>query len=187
MVNAFFNFNRASSTVKPDTLTGPRLGKRISPSGVTFSFSNLNSTYQSQAGLSFGIYPLGNLDLYSFTSATGFFQGKGIGGMFKNTPYSDQRIIISETIGGKLYNNLWGTASFYYGNMQNFNDKNAFVVYNTSDIINYKFDVSLLFVISKRFDVSLTYGFSEMETPLLRYSNTTTYNSLSTVVLGICS
>jgi hypothetical protein len=144
---------------------------------VSLSFSNLNNTYQSQAGLSFGIYPLGNLDFYSFTSATAFFQGKGIGGMFKNTASSQKRIIISETIGGKLYKNLWGTVSFYYGNMQNFNDKNAFIVYNTSDKINYKLDVSLLFVISKRFDISLTYGFSDMETPLLKYTNPTTYSS----------
>ena len=148
----------------------------FSPS-ISISFSNLNNTYQSQAGLSFGIYPLGNLDLFSFTSATAFFQGKGIGGMFKNTPYSEKRLILSETIGGKLYKNLWGTASFYYGNMQNFNDKNAFVVYNTSDKINYKLDVSLLFVISKRFDISLTYGFSDMETPLLRYTNPTIYST----------
>jgi tetratricopeptide (TPR) repeat protein len=141
----------------------------FSPS-ISLSFSNLNNIYQSQAGLSFGIYPLGNLDFYSFTSATGFFQGPGVGSMFRSK-LSEKRIIISETIGGKLYKNLWGTASFYYGNMQNFNDKNAFVVYNTTDIINYKLDISLLFVISKRFDVSLTYGFSDMETPLKKYSS----------------
>lgn len=150
----------------------------FSPS-LSLSFSNLNNLYQAQAGLSFGVYPLGNLNLYSFTTATGFFQGKGIGALFRNSTFSEKRIIFSETLGGKLYNNLWGSISFAYGNMQNFNDKNAFVVYNTTDKINYKLDISLLYVISKRFDISLTYGFSEMETSLLKYTNLNTYSSSS--------
>jgi tetratricopeptide (TPR) repeat protein len=148
----------------------------FSPS-VSLSFSNLNNKYQSQAGFSFGIFPLGNLNFYSYTTATGFFQGNGIGAMFKNTNSSEKRIIISEVIGGKLYKNLWGTGSFILGNLSNFNDKNAFVVYNTTDKINYKFDVSLLYVISKSFEITLIYGFSEMETPLLRYTNPIIYNS----------
>ncbi|MCX6280558.1 MAG: hypothetical protein NTU51_01180 [Bacteroidetes bacterium] len=137
-----------------------RLSKDIGRFSLALSgsWSNLNGKTQAQAGLSLIYYPLGNLDLYGATTATGFFQGSG------------KRLLLSQIIGGKLTSWLWGEVNFLYGDFTNANIYNGAIVYNNSDMIDYRGGASLVFVISKHIQLSLIYQYFRKESLQTYYS-----------------
>jgi hypothetical protein len=125
--------------------------------GLNGSWSNLNNKKQKQAGITLTYFPLGNLNFYGTTSVTGFFQGK------------DKRLLIGQVLGAKITPWLWGEANFYYGDYTNANIFNGSIVYNNSDIIDYRAGANLVFLLGKHLSFSLIYQYFRKESQQLYY------------------
>lgn len=125
--------------------------------GLHGSYSNLNGYTQKQAGLSLTYYPLGNLNLYGTTTLTGFFQK------------SNNRLLLSQIIGAKLAPWLWLEGNFYYGDYTNANIFNGSVVYNNSDVIDYRAGATILFPVGKHLQFSLIYQYFRKESQQIYY------------------
>lgn len=109
------------------------------------SWSNLNGSGQKQIGASLTWYPLGNLDLYETTTATGFFQKK------------NKRLLLSQVIGARITPWMWAEGNFFWGDFTNANINNGSIVYNNSDLIDYRLGLSLMFAAGRHFSFSLIY------------------------------
>ncbi len=118
---------------------------------LTGSLSKLNGKQQKQIGASLTYYPLGNLDFYGTTTATGFFQGKV------------KRLLLSQVLGAKITPWMWAEGNFYYGDYTNANIFNGAIVYNNSDKIDYRAGATLLFVVGKHIQLSLIYQYFRKE------------------------
>ena len=118
---------------------------------ISGSYSNLNNKKQTQLGGSFSWYPLGNLDLYSTTTITGLFQKK------------DKRLILGQTLGGRILKKFWLEGNFIYGDLTNSNLANGGIVYNNSDKINYRIGANLIWLATKNLEISLIYQYFEKE------------------------
>lgn len=121
------------------------------------SFSNLNHKKQIQAGGSFSFFPLGNLDLYGTSSVTGFFQGK------------NSRLILGQTIGGRVLKKIWLEGNVIYGDLTNANIANGSIVYNIADKIDYRLGGNLLWLVSNHVEISLVYQYFQKESSTLYY------------------
>jgi hypothetical protein len=119
--------------------------------GLYGSWSNLNGTTQKQAGLTVTYFPLGNLNFYGTTTATGFFQKK------------EKRLLLSQVLGGKIASWLWAEGNIYYGDFTNSNIFNGSIVYNNSDKIDYMAGANLVFELNKHFYLSLIYKYARKE------------------------
>jgi hypothetical protein len=126
--------------------------------GLSGSWSNLNNKKQFQAGALLTYYPLGNLNFYGTTTVTGFFQG------------TETRLLLSQVIGGKIAPWLWLEGNFYWGDYTNANIFNGSVVYNNSDIIDYRAGANLVFPIGKHLELSLIYQYFRKESEQIYYS-----------------
>ena len=124
------------------------------------SWSNLNGKTQKQIGLSLTYYPLGNLNFYGTTTATGFLQK------------SNKRLLLSQVLGAKITPWMWGEANFYYGDYTNANIFNGSIVYNNSDIIDYRGGATLVFVVGKHIQLSLIYQYFRKESQQIYYIKT---------------
>lgn len=119
--------------------------------GISGSYANLNGYIQKQIGASVTFFPAGNLNYYSSTYITGFFQNR------------EKRLLISQVLGAKLTSWLWAEGYFHYGDHTNANIFNGSVVYNNSDRIRYRTGASILFVISPQLQLSLTWQLAAKE------------------------
>jgi hypothetical protein len=128
--------------------------------GLSGSWSNLNNKKQGQIGASVTYYPFGNLNFYGTTAMTGFFQA------------NDTRLLVGQVLGAKVTPWMWGEANFYYGNYTNANIYNGSIVYNNSDIIDYRAGASLLFLAGKHLRLSLIFQYSRKESIQLYYVKT---------------
>ncbi len=131
------------------------------------TYSNFEESKHVQAGLLLTLYPFSNLKFYS---TSGFINLNTI----TTTPPPTTRgnkdkkglnlnitsdFIFSELIGVKYYKNNWLEISATYGNLKNANEKNALIVYNTTDKINYKFEANLFSQLNKKIRLSLGYQY----------------------------
>ena len=128
--------------------------------GLSGSWSNLNGKKQKQAGLSLTYFPLGNLNFYGTTTATGFFQG------------NDNRLLVSQVLGAKITSWMWGEANFYYGDYTNANIFNGSVVYNNSDVIDYRGGATLIFPVGRHLQFSLIYQYCRKKNQQIYYIKT---------------
>ncbi|MEI7898127.1 MAG: hypothetical protein WCJ26_13895 [bacterium] len=128
--------------------------------GLSGSWSNLNNKKQKQVGVSLTYFPLGNLNFYGTTAVTGFFQGK------------NKRLLLSQILGAKITSWLWGEVNFYYGDYTNANIFNGSIVYNNSDIIDYRGGATLIFAVSKHIQLSLIYQYFRKESEQIYYIKT---------------
>lgn len=115
------------------------------------TYSNLNNLTQYQAGASVTFYPKGNLDVYSVTSAVSAWEDK------------DNRLTFEELIGVKLIEKLWMEGSVLFGNMINYNEKNAYVVYNSGDKIKLRVGINMIVPLSDKIEISVRYQYFNNE------------------------
>jgi len=121
--------------------------------------SNLNEKDQYQGGFQLVTYPYGNLNLYLLTK------------LLSHTNDGESHIIFEQMAGFRLSRNLWGEMSGAFGRMQNYHDKNAFVVYNITDEIRFKGEARLIYMIYPHWMITLEYFY------LLREGNYMTYQA----------
>ncbi len=139
--------------------------KRFSLS-LSGTYSNLNSAKQMQSGLAITYFPFGNLDLYTNTGLVYFRQ--------KQAGNTESRFIFDQMIGFKAFPKLWAEASFTLGNLANYNEKNAFVVYNIADKIKFKAGISFIYLLSSKIELSLRYQFLNRESDYIMNENAIT-------------
>lgn len=144
---------------------------KLISAGVFGTYSNLNNGTQWQLGATATYFPFGNLDYYSTTSLVmlnlkkkGFIQGGG---------NKETRLIFDQLFGARIFSKLWTEASFSIGNLANYNEKNAFIVYNIADKIKFKTGVSFIYSLNKNFELSLRYQFLSRESSYMNYINST--------------
>lgn len=123
------------------------------------SYSNLNNKDQYQLEGLFRIFPLGNLNLYATTTMTSHWQE------------NENRLILNELIGAKLFSKLWMEGHISIGDMLNYNEKNAFNVYNSGDIIKFRAGVNFIITLTPKQELSLRYNYYNNEGSLYRFSS----------------
>ncbi len=134
--------------------------------GISASFSNLNYKNQYQLGGSFSVFPMGNLNLYSSSTLTFAYESP------------NKRLVFDQLIGAKVWPKLWIEGFVTIGDMINYNEKNAFVVFNSGDIIRFRAGANVIVPLTKHLEFSLRYYFYNMQGNWLRinadYEKTTT-------------
>lgn len=139
------------------------------------SYSNLNYANQIQLGLNLSFFPLGNLNFYTRTGAKLFSEWYEKGDPLVS--YTNSRLIFNQLIGFKINKSLWCETSFTYGDLQNTNEGNAFVVYNLIDNIKLKADINLIFTLSKNVGFSIRYQIQQRDNPYMVYSDNTDFEN----------
>ena len=175
-----FNTTTDTGTFLPSTLSINNYvaSLAISKEYKNFSFnlsgtySNLNSAKQIQGGIGITYFPFGNLNLYTNSSLVYFYQ-KTSGGQGQGSA-KETRFIFDQMIGLKLFPKLWTETSFTLGNLSNYNEKNAFIVYNIADQIKFKAGISVIYSLSSKIELSLRYQFLSRESNYITYENSTT-------------
>ncbi len=119
--------------------------------GLFGTYSNLNNLTQYQAGASVTFYPKGNLDLYSVTSAVSAWEE------------DDNRFAFEELIGVKVMRKLWMEGNVSFGEMINYNEKNAYVVYNSGDKTKLRVGINMIVPLSDKIEISVRYQYFNNE------------------------
>ncbi len=124
-------------------------------------------------------YPFGNTNLY-------------VGGEVKyiiagNVPDYNPGFIYKSNIGARLFKSVWIEPFMLYGESRNLTDEDAFVVYNSSNTINYLYGVNLNTSLSKN-KLFLYFSWQKYSMTNIYYLNTdknfTDFN-ISTLLGGI--
>lgn len=146
---------------------------------MTGSFSHFDHSDVMQFGLFGSVYPFGNLDFYSRT------------GLLIKSDDFDEDWIFKQLFGVALTKNTWFETEGTIGNLRDFNERTAFVVYNTPEKINFKIEGNLIFEPRRHLELSLRYRFLQRENvyfTYLDYEESTTVSTeypFHTFILGI--
>ena len=135
------------------------------------SVSNLNKATQTQNTLEMIFYPLGNLNLYTVTDAT----------LFSNKDWGEKRKsfgIVNQKIGLKTFNYLWMEAGFTFGNIFNFNEADAFIVYNNTNKYTNRLELNFIAPLTRNLELSLRYQRYQQEVPTTYYVTTKSGNTI---------
>ncbi len=141
------------------------LGKRIShfDFGIAAGFSRLNNAHQLQNSLSIVWYPFGNLNLY-FVNNYIFHSNKDNGDKNYIT-----RFLYFTKAGLKISDAVWVESNFTSGDIINYHENSAFIVYNNTEKIKYKYELTFLFPVSFNLELSLRYQFYPQEMTSTKY------------------
>lgn len=168
LTNSKYFFNKKDTTFL-NYATSLSLIKNIGiyTCNLSAGFSQLNGLTQLQAGFSLTYFPLANTNFYGSSS------------VFYLNENSDNRLIETQKVGLKLVSKLWAEAGITYGNLQDYCENNAFVVFNTSDKILYKCDFSITAPLFKHFEFSLRYDYFNKENTYYRTDNVNKIESVT--------
>jgi len=131
--------------------------------GLKNSFSNLNKATQFQNTVQIVYFPFGNLNFYSVTDAT-LFSNEDWGTGFKSNGILDQKA------GLNIFDNLWIEGGYTFGYIYNFNESDAFIVFNNTDRISNRASINLIAPISRHIELSARYQYYNLE--VTSFSNT---------------
>lgn len=109
--------------------------------GLELGTSNYSNTSQKQFGLNLAYYPLGNMNLYSFTSAS------------VKLEKSNTDFIFYQKIGVKVVNKLWFEAAGTFGEIKNYNVFSLGYGYNTTDKISMLVNAKAIYLLSKNIEL----------------------------------
>jgi len=156
-------------TVKNNYVASLSLLKHFSSTNVSLfaTYSNFDENLQIQTGLLLTIYPFSNLKFYSTSGVVSKNEfSKPILPETKNKKQNNTSemfitsdFVFYELLGVNLYKQSWFEVSATYGNLKNYNELNAMVIYNTFDNINYKIETKLFFQLNKQLRLSLSYQY----------------------------
>jgi hypothetical protein len=124
--------------------------------GINGTYSNLNNAKQYQTGMNLVYYPLGNLNLYIISGLT--YHSKKI--PMQKFVY---HWIYTQKAGVKVFKKLWAEAGFTVGDILNYNELNAFSVYNNLETIKNRYEMSLIMPVNKNFELSVNYKYYSVE------------------------
>ncbi|MBC8319795.1 MAG: hypothetical protein H8E34_03630 [Bacteroidetes bacterium] len=120
------------------------------------SISSLNGLNQNQLGISAFYYLNKHASFYGASGLTWFAQRWDDG-------WNENRLIINQKLGSKLYRRLWGEVDLTIGNLNNANISNGFVVYNQADKMRFKGGLTFKIFIGKHMELNLLYQYIAYE------------------------
>lgn len=136
--------------------------------GLKNSLSNLNRATQVQNTSQVIFYPLGNLNFYTITNVT-LLSNCEWGSKFKSNG------ILEQKAGWKMFDNLWMEAGYTFGNIYNYNENDAFILFNNVEKISNRISFNMIAPVSNHIKLSLRYQVYNQEVySLAGYSNQTT-------------
>ncbi len=138
------------------------------------SYSSLNKAKQIQNGLTVVYFPFGNLDLYSVSDFVVHSESKDDTLLNPSGSYLT-RGIFKQKIGIKVIDKLWLEAFYMFGNAENYHEDNAYVVFNSVNVMNNRFGINLISPITSNLQLSLRYQYYKQDVPELIYQTATTY------------
>jgi len=136
--------------------------------GLDGTFGIFDNVNQGQLGISAWVYPFGNLNFYAQTSLINSWQPE------------EYNLIFYQMLGGRLVKDLWLEGSFAIGNLTNFAENNAFIIYNAPEKINYKFETVLIYSLNKHLEFSARYRLMQRENEYLYYYTFDDFNVTTT-------
>ncbi|MEZ5083637.1 MAG: hypothetical protein R2750_09325 [Bacteroidales bacterium] len=119
--------------------------------GLFGSWSDLNYLNQYQAGAKVMVFPKGNLDLYTSAKFVSAWEN------------GDNRLVFELIAGSKLSEKVWGEASIAFGQMKNFNENNAYIIYNSGDEITLRAGGNFIVPLSPKVQLSLRYQYLKLQ------------------------
>jgi hypothetical protein len=128
--------------------------------GINGTYARLWDQNHYQVGASISWYPLGNTNLY--THSTFNFQLEPLRTNF----------IFEQMAGGKIYKNGWLEGFITLGELKNYNEKNAYLVYNQVYPVKLRFGITYYPYIGKNFEVLLIGRFQKTGTVLTSFTTT---------------
>ena len=138
------------------------------------SYSKLNKAKQIQNGLTVVYFPFGNLDLYSVTDLVVHSENKE-DTLFNPSGKYLTRGIVKQKFGAKVADKLWVEAFYMFGNAENYHEDNAYVVFNSVNVMNNRFGINLISPITTNLQLSLRYQYYKQDVSELVYETSTTY------------
>ncbi len=130
--------------------------------GLSGDANRFKNVWYRQASASLTVYPSGNVNTYLKAEAA----------WLSDSLVSTGRLIAHGGIGRKLFRTVWIEGNYYVGNIQNYTEANAYVVYNNFDMIRKRFDINLMaYRILHRMDLSLRYQYTLRSATWLTYEN----------------
>lgn len=145
------------------------------------SWSQLNKGNQQQLGLSALYYPLGGSFFYGYTGAVfyhssyrqdsggGKGHGNGHGGTLQNS--TDSRFIFTQKLGVRLFRSGWLEGEIYWGNLNNVNLNNAFIVYNLPEQINLSAGLSFTVLLTRHLELGIYYRYLDKSGNYFTFDN----------------
>jgi tetratricopeptide (TPR) repeat protein len=149
--------------------------------GVDFDagFSIIDKQLSFQERVELAIFPVRKLSVYVKV------------GFALSHDSVEMRKIWSMKIGGNVIKKLWNETYLFFGNLRNYNDANAFVVYNVSDKIKLKVGTLFRYSIGRKVEVNLRYDFIQRQSGFYTLNSdflnrTTTYKySNNSIIVGL--
>lgn len=127
-------------------------GKHVA--NADFSYFHGENLHVWQAGLSYKIHPMGNVNLYLLPRIS-YICRRG-GPQYEKLPGSFLAEIVC---GGKIYKNLWGSASFLYGNVCDYHDRDSHIFYSLSCETKLRSSAQLIYLLNNHLSLILTYKY----------------------------
>ena len=122
------------------------------------AISRLNGQVVNQFSAGMLVMPLGNADLYSLTEVSAIVDTSDIGFVFR------------ENIGFRLAKPVWIEAGILAGDVSRFCDQNGYIVYNSIEKIQLKFESVAYFVLSEHLQLQLRYKYQITDNPYYVYN-----------------
>ncbi len=121
------------------------------------TYSKLSNKKYKQIGAELIVLPFGNLNLYSMTKLT-------------NKMGKESSSVLSQTVGVKITNFLWSEFNFSIGEMNNYTDIMASMVYNTEETTKKQAGVNCNFYLFiDKLNLSINYTILQNESQYIKY------------------
>ncbi len=130
----------------------------IVQTGIFAAISNLNEKEQIQAGFQIVVFPWGNLNFYLSSK------------LLNNRNDGINNIIFEQMVGTRIFKPVWLELCVTVGQLKNYHEHNAFVVYNITDKIQFKGGAKLIYTIDSRWTVTAEYLYLVRRGQYLQYS-----------------
>ena len=124
----------------------------------------------SQIGASISWYPMGNTNFYTSSSFT-----------YLNDQTTTSKVF-EQTIGGKFYKNGWIEGFAMLGELKNYNEKNAYIVYNLIYPVSMRLGATIYPYIGQHLEFMLMYRYQKMGLFLTTISPTQSTTETTTTV-----
>jgi hypothetical protein len=130
--------------------------------GLSVDANKIKDYWFKQAGANLTIYPAGNVNTFLHLNGTWLTDDSETG----------VRAIYHAKAGRKLFRSVWLEGDYYYGDIRNFSEANAYVVFNNYDMIRKRLGASLMaYQIRPHLDLSLRYQYSRRSATWQIYQN----------------
>ena len=147
------------------------------------SYSKINRNNQTQIDFDISWLPFGNYKFVPGIKIVSYNQAK------KDDESSISEIIIEPHVSLTISKNIWIDASYTFGDLHNYHEKNGFIIYNNPDIITKKAEALLNIKINKNLTFYAKYRFMNREDNSITYFKddeyiTNSFNFTTNYIIG---